>query len=521
MGASGGPGTAASATPGRSVRAFVVLVAVGALALGACSGEANPSDTTAAGAATTTTTGPQPGADVAVPTVRGPITGGTYDLPFNPMPAALAERYGYVEQEYFVEGDATSYTPTGTWGEDGHWDAVPAATAPYRTRLLVRRPTDPADFSGVVVVEWLNVSSGMDADPDFGFGAEELLRNGDAWVGVSAQAAGVEGGGFAIPIEGFEAKPLREWDPQRYGTLEHPGDDYSFDIFSQAAQAVRRPEGVDPMAGMRPAVVLAAGESQSAMRMVTYVDAVQPLAGIYEGFLIHSRGGSGVAISADATDALPAVAHVRDDLSVPVLQFETETDLFGLGFGPARQPDTDRLRTWEVAGTAHADQHTLDYGFESGRQWDPDTQLDFSSLCGRINDGPQTPVLRAALHGLVAWARDGTAPATAPAIELTADGSAIARDVDGNALGGIRTPAVDAPVATLSGDMAPGVSVICSLFGSTTSFSSAELADRYPTHDDYVAAVTASADAAVDAGHLLRVDADELVAAAREAPVPG
>ncbi len=161
--------------------------------------------------------------------------------------------------------------------------------------------------------------------------------------------------------------PLKQWDPERYAPLEHPGDNYSYDMFSQAAQAIRRPDGVNPLDGLAVQHIIATGESQSAGRMTTYVNAVQPVADMYDGFMIHSRGGTGAAITTGGV-RMPQNAHIRDDLREPVMQMATETDLFGLGFYPARQPDTDRLRTWEFAGTSHADQATLDYGVESGRQ---------------------------------------------------------------------------------------------------------------------------------------------------------
>jgi hypothetical protein len=108
-------------------------------------------------------------------------------------------------------------------------------TAPYTTRLLVRRPTRASDFNGTVVVEWLNVSSKTDVDVDFGYLADEILRKGDAWVGVSAQAAGIDStGGSQF---GPAAVGLKAWDPERYGALHHPGDAYSYDIFSQAGRA--------------------------------------------------------------------------------------------------------------------------------------------------------------------------------------------------------------------------------------------------------------------------------------------
>src|SRR5881397_2997100 len=114
-----------------------------------------------------------------------------------------------------------------------------------------------------------------------------------AWVGVSAQAVGVEGGGGILP--GIDLH-LKQVNPARYGSLVHPGDTFSYDMFSQAGQAIRRSPDV-LLGGLRPKQLLAVGESQSAHRLVTYIDAVHPGAGIYDGFLVHSRGGDAAPLS--------------------------------------------------------------------------------------------------------------------------------------------------------------------------------------------------------------------------------
>jgi Alpha/beta hydrolase domain len=461
--------------------------------------------------------GPEPGAGVARPIVTGPVTAGAHGEPFNAMPARLAERYGYVEEEYFLEGEATAYEPAGALGEDGLWAVTVAGTAPYRSRILMRRPTDPDAFDGTVFVEWLNVTAGVDGDPDFGLTHPELLGHGSAYVGVSAQRAGIEGGGV-LPVPGVEVQALKRWDPERYGDLTHPGDPYSYDIFSQAAQAVRRPGDVDVLDGLTASHVIAIGESQSAARMVTYVDAVQPVARIYDGFLIHSRGGGGAPLVDSPSILGDGVAHIRGDLDVPVLQFETETDLFGvLGFQRARQDDNDTVRTWEVAGTAHADRSILDYNAEMARDV-AGGGFDLVAECGSINEGSQAHVLRSAIASLRAWVVDGDPPPEAPPLQV--EGEAIARDDRGIARGGIRTPAVDAPISVLTGEAPPGRSVLCLLFGDTRPFDATTLAALYPTHQDYVEAVTESADAAVAAGFLLRADADDIVAAAQDADIP-
>jgi hypothetical protein len=501
----------------RTLTMFALVCVVAAAACSSSSKHASPS-TTAPASTSSPTTGliAPPNSPVAIPTVTGPISGGTPDVPVNAMPTQFERQYGYSEREYFFSGTATAYKPVGTWGQDGKWTVAPTTKAAYKSRMVVRTPTDPKNFNGTVVVEWLNETAGRDSDPDFGFAHLELLRAGFAYVGLSAQALGITGqGGFKIPIPGYNPVSLRVQNPTRYGSLSHPGDDYSYDIFSQAAQAIWRPKGSNPLGTLHPQRLIATGESQSASRMVTYVNAIAPIADLYSGFMIHSRGNNGTAINATS----PAVAHIRTDISSPVMTLETETDLFGLGFYAARQPDNPFLRTWEMAGTSHADQSTLDYGIASGHVWSPGEKApDFTSLCGRINNGPESALVSAAFATLNTWVAVGVPPAPAPPFKIA--GGKIARDARGNALGGIRTPAVDVPISTLDGTLAPGKSVICSLFGSVTPFDAATLKSLYPTHTDYVMKVKASAALAVTRRFVLPTDAATMVAAAQAAPVP-
>ena len=108
-----------------------------------------------------------------------------------------------------------------------------------------------------------------------------------------------------------------------------------------------------------------------------------------------------------------------------------------------------------------------------------------------INSGPQHFVLNAAVAELTRWVRHGVAPPHAPHLQLTGPPPDIARDAIGNALGGIRTPAVDAPIASLSGLGQTGSS-FCFIFGTTVPFDAATLASLYPDHAAYVRAVRTS-----------------------------
>ncbi len=425
------------------------------------------------------------------------------------MPKALADAHGYVEEEFTLTGTATAYVEEGAVGTDGVWSVRPTTTAVYTTRVLIRRPADPARFDGTAVVEWLNVSAGQDSDVVFTHTHDSLLAHGTVWVGVSAQAVGVQGGGPSMPMPGLDAKPLRTWDPERYSSLAHPGDDYSYDIYSQVASALRRPTGPGLLGGGRVTTLLAVGQSQSASRLVTYVDAVHPLARIYDGFLLDGRsfGGSILHAPTPSDPPRPAFAHIRPDLDVPVLQFETETDVLGLPFLAARQPDTDKLRTWEIAGAAHLDRDMLDY---------LGATAPFEGACGRINEGPHGPVLAKAVDALRSWATGGPAPAHGEPLEV--QGEAYVRDALGIVKGGIRTPPVDAPATVVRGDAPASSGYVCSLFGSTATIDPATLARLYPSTTDYVAAVRTSAERARDAGFLLPADAEAYIAAAARGP---
>ena len=200
-----------------------------------------------------------------------------------------------------------------------------------------------------MVVEWLNVSGGTDDSPDWTLSHNELVREGFAWVGVSAQQIGVNS--------------AKSTDPKRYSSLSHPGDSFSYDIFSQAGQAVRS-DATRILSGLRPRRLIAAGESQSAGRLMTYIDGVQPVTHAYDGFLVHSQFGTGAPLSQapQATYSAPVPTTIRSDLHVPVLEFETETDV-------ANSNLTDRLfygnpksfRLWEVAGSSHYDYYGLEH----------------------------------------------------------------------------------------------------------------------------------------------------------------
>jgi hypothetical protein len=435
------------------------------------------------------------------------ITGG--NGPFVASASPFATPAGYVEREYVAAGTATAYEPSGELTNDGRWSFEASTSAAYRTRIVVRRPANAADASGTVLVEWLNVSGGVDANPEFVMLEEEIIRQGHTWIGVSAQIIGVEGGPVIVTApggEGIAGEGLKRIDPARYGSLQHPGDGYSFDIFTQVARAVL--QGGALLGGRKPTVVLAVGESQSAFALTTYYNGVQPLTLAFDGFFVHSRGAPSLPLVgpgeyAALADAIGSGVRplLRDDLDAPVVELQAESDVTGiLGSSAVRQPDSETFRLWEVAGTAHADTRLVG------------PTADLLDCGAPINDGPMHLVAKAAFSSLATWVRSDDPPSVAPRLELS-DGPPpeVRRDSDGIALGGLRTPPVDVPVDVLSGVPGGNPDIICILLGSTVPLPDARLAELYPRRADYVQEYEAATDRAIDSGYVLEADREALL----------
>jgi hypothetical protein len=355
-----------------------------------------------------------------------------------------------------------------------------------------------------------------------------LIREGFAYVALSAQKVGVDALKSDQPVLGTPVG-----DPARYGSLSHPGDSFSYDIFSQAAQAVREDTGTF-LGGLEAEHVLGIGESQSAGRLVTYVDAVHPVAEVYDGFLVHSRfaGGAPLSQAPQANVGVPSPTPIRNDLDEPVLVFQTEGDVSSaLG---ARQDDTDTFRLWEVAGTAHFDQYGLsigptDIGDGQGAVKVLESMLNPSSQprpefdCGTpINTGPASFVLNAAFYQLNRWVTEGVEPPRADRLQVVWPFPVVfGTDAHGNVLGGIRTPAVDVPVAKLSGQAGAGGNLFCFLFGTTAPFTPDKLASLYPDHFQFVGRWMLATVAAWEKGFITTQDGRDLITAAFQSDIGG
>ena len=453
-------------------------------------------------------------ATVAVPAVQGPIpsTAAPGDPSHNYVFYATTwnlQQAGYVEEEYIVSGTATRY-PNPAGSANPMSDAAPIGTMPYTTRIVVRKPADPRKFTGVVLVDWENVTAGHDIDTEWTSNGDFFMRNGWAEIAATTQRVGVDGGAGLLGGNG-----LKQWNPVRYGALDLTNggtvldDSQSFDVYSQIGQLAKSESG--PFAGYDVQHVYAAGVSQSSRYLSVYYNTIQHQAGVYDGF-VPGLGG----------------LVQRTDLQTKYLRVNTETDVWRGQADPAirAQSGLPSIHIWEIAGASHVPQAAIS-----------ETVGDPRSNLGWLEDrdlGPSTArncrfpyashvevwaVFHAAYAALDRWVSDGVAPALPAPIETngqTAGFWNIVRDANGIALGGIRLPAVQAPVARNDGMNFPSptstnpLDAFCILYGTHVPFSGATLDALYPNHGAYVSQFTQAANDAVKQGVLLRPEAQTL-----------
>jgi hypothetical protein len=414
-------------------------------------------------------------AAVPNPAVQGPIEGGIRGYPWNHSLFELsAPGYAYTEHEYFFGGTATNLA-TG-------------AQTPYTSRLLVRLPQDPAKFNGSVLVEWLNVTGQSDLETAWPVEAQYLMKHGYGYVGVSAQLAGVCCG----------PTTLKGWDPERYADLVHPGDEFSYDIFSQAIQALREPKenravlggvtGVDPMRGMAIKHVSVTGASQSAFYLTKFVNGGYNR-GLIDAYVITRGGGP------------------FTDFSTPIFQLNEETA------AAPTQPDNGHFHLWEEAGTAHAPYVWWSYVWAEDQRdlVGSGTPNAVNTACS-VNRGSVDYSSRALSRWVARYFETGKMPPSMPRLLRNGAGEVV-RDSNGLAEGGVRQPFVEAPVAYNAGTG-------CPLYGTYRGWTVAMIQSLYRTHADYVATIKQATEYDVKKGWLLPEDAKNAITKAEAFTAP-
>jgi hypothetical protein len=362
----------------------------------------------------------------ALPTVSEiPPTSGEHGYAYDAVPppsgvpgepklnTTFTSDYGYVEHEFKMSGTTNIYKESGLWSSNGNWGiSVSQSNVPYTTRLLVRYPSNPAKFNGTVIFEWTNVTTGGDQDPVWSEIGEEAVRQGYAFVGVTAQKAGME--------------DLTKWDPKRYGGLGDSSDGQSYSIFTQAAEAVKA-DSATLLGGLTPKEEIGMGDSQSAFRVDTYVNAFQPVTHAFNGFIAVGRAVTAAPLGNGLIATAPFPADIRTSNTAPFIQLNTQGDIVELDAAAARQADNTDLRTWELPGASHIDAHEAGYEVETIAREQPTLAIPACILgtpiedtgtpldgVNQVNNTSLFEVENAAMMDMQKWLLDGVAAPKEP-----------------------------------------------------------------------------------------------------------
>lgn len=437
----------------------------------------------------------------------------------------------YVEQEYLVSGHATVYTYAE---QPVRGEKVPLVEdVPYKTRMIVRYPAKKGHFNGTVVIEWWNSTASFDTSPAWDASAEYFGREGIAYVGVtnSTTSLGFLVGGCSL----FNVLPPT--CGARYASLSMPENGQAFEILSQIANLLKGSSNDNPIpAGFEVERIFHVGQSQQGGSMVTYANDFHT--DVNDGYFIQAAGTARPinfqpACGTTGAPAYPACTPrltgeerlVRRDLPVPVYRAQTETDMAGVLSGATRQEDNGNFRYYEMAGTAHAVIHK---GVEV-----PGLGIFLEDFCRYpINSLGDGPVLGSYLYNAM-WdnmhdqVTRGWSPPHGDLIET--QNAQILRDEFGNALGGIRLPMLEVPIATYGprNEANPGLppfligiaNLNCVLSGTVTAFDEATLDDLYPNHGRYVSAVAHAVGDLKHDGFLLPEDAAAIMVEAAKSKI--
>ena len=453
------------------------------------------------------------------------------------VPYDLAAQ-GYVEEEFLVAGTAGIYD----WPRAGA--PVALAQGPYVTRILVRRPRELRRFSGTVIVEGLNPSTPVDLPIMWGHSHRQFIADGHAWVGVT--------------VKPYTIRSLRRFDPQRYGALSlaHPPGaptcaetainrwsqpttaqeetGLAWDILTQVGALLKSTTASNPLPRSAQRLYMT-GQSQTAGYARTWASVfarhTQDASGgpLYDGFLYSGSPPWQVPLhqcNAGFADEDPRSRTAA--AGVPVIEVFAEGDI-GTNLS-SRRPDSDRApdlyRRYEVAGAAHVDpweERSFADAVDTRRATglEPAPPLDCQPTGVLDTDFPARHALNAAWRHLDRWVRHGQPAPRAQPLLLQAPVKspfdperAFRVDAAGNALGGVRSPLVDVPMARYVGARTGAFS--CMFEGYRYPFDAQRLKQRYGSGAQYLRRVQDSARGLQRQGWLTADDARELIDQARD-----
>ena len=389
-------------------------------------------------------------------------------------------KFNYEAREYFVSG-ATS---TG---------------APYKTRIVIRKPKDNAKFNHLIL-------------------AESMHPSGNPWVFHFTQVYAMTTGVIGLEVLTTTPAGLAAANPARYKDLVVPNGATN-DILAQVGALIKSDHKDNPLLGLAPRKMILAGSSASAAVAQNYLSnahmalRLADMRPIYDGFMPTSANGP-----------IPAI-------DVPTILVPTMRETFA-GNGTTLH-DTEQLRVYEFAGMAHIDSRV------AGAYYPDPCKAPISRY-------PLGAEMAVALDKLFTWVDKGVAPPHADRLyvdfnpdnksQLDRDkGTMFALDEFGNVKGGIRNTYVDVPVIsyhvpdeaatpripnpqrTIAANRAAGQDpevLLCSLANFEVPLSKEQVKKLYKNPQDYAKKVAQRYDELVKQGWALPIYREMVVSEA-------
>lgn len=461
-----------------------------------------------------------------LPAVEGPIVVTENSHPFCAMEYSRESldlsSFHYLEEEFFLTGTANVYD-----ADDEDLPVVAKRELPYKNRILVRRPASEKDFSGRVYVDIMNATQGYDIEDLWHRIYLWCMEKGHAYVGITSKPVNV--------------LSLKNFDYDRYGDLNWsngelvaapvisksatiPGTEEGlfWDMLSQLGLLLRRGEN-NCLGGYQVKNVYLTGQSQSGAYLNTYVSYFDRYArqkngqSIYDGYM--NIVGALVQRSIRQSETIGNLRLLKRDMhacATPYICVSSEADLYlfnlfvegNLMQMKIENADTaeNKCRYYEIPGAPHTDIvcPILTALSEIERAGGKAPNLN-PRLLENINDMHVEYYICGLLEKLHEWSTEEKAPEErAP---LTRKGDDLERDEHGNALGGLRSPYVDVPIAGYVASNPEDPEGIC---GAMTYFSREKVEELYGGVDGYLERFAEYTDRQAAEGWLTKTDAEKM-----------
>ncbi len=446
----------------------------------------------------------------------------------------------YVEEEFFLSGSANIYRYDAEWNRQ-----LQQADVPYTTRMVVRRPRDPAKFSGNVQFECAHPSLGNTSH--WNAVKRYVVRHEDVFVIVMCGADPLQrkSANTAAPTAAHDI--LKWFDPKRYASINWPEDDgVRWDVIAQAGALLKSKVASNPLAGYKVEHTYAAGWSFTGSLWRTYVnegfhDQYHMPDGrpIFDGYLLgissSTSGGGYVPLSNDYNLPVGNPRRTTKSIDVPVIELLSENEAV-TNLGP-QAPESDdpksRHRLYEVPARTHSSGPlpgiTANRVQLSARGYPSEETVQYVAGCEpQGSDVPMGGIAIAAIDNIDAWVRHGIPPPHAARMKLDPETKKGLKDAHGNTLGGARSAQLDVPLAKYGDYVEPSCAAQSAPSGYRSTpapgrfmpmwrvaLSKEEVHTLYKNEADYLKKFKARLDQMVKERWLLKPEADEQFEAAK------